>query len=195
MVETWGHPRSVPMFCHIRRIPLDALEVEMSIAEGAQALQALLQFAQEQAGTLEAHEAERGIFKRLLPMGLAAMKRYFAQRGTGDVGPAVTRFDGMILPREQKLRGRDSCSLFGTFAVARACDRERGEPGIFPLDAPVHRPERCDSYFLQEWMALFEVEHPFKDSAGLFAQLFDLDLAESVLMEVAQEAPADDESF
>jgi hypothetical protein len=135
MVETCEHPRSVPMFCHVRRIPMDALNVEMSIAEGKQALQALLEFAREEAGTLETHEAEKGIFKRLLPMGLAAMKLYFAQRGTGDVGPAVTRADGMILPREQKLRGRDYCSRFGKFAVARTCYRRPGEPGIFPLDA------------------------------------------------------------
>ena len=53
---------------------MDALDVEMSIAEGEQALQALLKFAREEAGTLEAHEAEKGIFKRLLPIGLAAMK-------------------------------------------------------------------------------------------------------------------------
>ena len=74
---------------------MDALDVETSIAEGEQALQALLQFAREDAGKLEAHEAEKGIFKRLLPIGLAAMKLYFAQRGTGDVGPAVTRADGV----------------------------------------------------------------------------------------------------
>ena len=61
------------------------------------------------------------------------------------------------------------------FAVARTCYRTPGEPGIFPLDAQVNLPERCDSYFLQEWMTVFEVEHPFKDSAGLFEQLFDLD--------------------
>ena len=42
---------------------------------------------------------------------------------------------------------------------------------------------------------MFAVEHPFKESAGLFAQLFDLDVAESVLMEVAQEAPEDYEAF
>ena len=190
MVETWEHLRSVPMFYHVRRIPMDALDVEMSIAEGEQALQALLQFVREQAGTLEAHEAEKGIFKRLLPIGLAAMKLYFAQRGTGDVGPAVTRADGVILPREKPLRGRDYFSLFGKFAVARTCYRTPGEPGIFPLDAQVNLPERCYSYFLQEWMTLFEVEHPFKESAGWFEQLFDLDVAESVLMEVAKEAPA-----
>jgi len=42
---------------------------------------------------------------------------------------------------------------------------------------------------------LFEVEHPFKESAGFFAQLFDLEVAESVLMEVAQEAPQDYQDF
>jgi len=158
---------------------MDALDVEMSIAEGEQALQALLKFARKEAGTLEAHEAEKGIFKRLLPIGLAAMKLYFAQRGTGDVGPAVTRVDGMILPREQKLRGRDYFSLFGKFAVARTCYRRPGEPGIFPLDAQVNLPKRCYSYFLQEWMTLFTVEHPFKESTSGDGWLFDLELAES----------------
>ena len=113
---------------------MDALDVEMSLAEGEQALQALLQFAQEQAGTLEAHEAEKGIFKRLLPIGLAAMKLYFAQRGTGDVGPAVTRADGMILPREKPLRGRDYFSLFGKFAVARTFNVKKPRHLCTPVD-------------------------------------------------------------
>jgi hypothetical protein len=195
MVETWEHLRGVPMFYHVRRIPMEALDVEMSIAEGEQALQALLQFARDPANRLEAHEAEKGIFKRLLPIGLAAMKLYFAQRGTGDVGPAITRADGVLLPQERKLRGRDYFSLFGKFTVARTCYRTPGEPGIFPLDAQVNLPARCYSYFLQEWMTVFEVEHPFKESAGFFTQLFDLDVAESVLMAVAKEAPEDYEGF
>ena len=174
---------------------MDALDVETSIAEGKQALQALLQFASENAGTLEAHEAEKGIFKRLMPIGLAAMKLYFAQRGTGDVGPAVTRADGILLPREPKLRGRDYCSLFGKFTVARTCDRTPGDPGIFPLDAQVNLPTRCDSYFLQEWMTVFAVEHPFKESASWFEQLFDLEVAESAVMAVTKEAPEDYEAF
>jgi hypothetical protein len=174
---------------------MDALEVERSIAAGEEALQALMQCARDQASQLEAHEAEKGLFKRLLPMGLAAMKLSFAQRGTGDMGAAITRADGMILPREQQLRGRDSFCLFGTFDVARTCDRTPGEPGIFPLDAQVNLPERCYAYVLQEWMTLFDVEHPFKDSAGVFAQLFDLEVAESVLMAVAKASPQDYEAF
>ena len=123
------------------------------------------------------------------------MKRYFAQPGTGDIGPALTRADGVLLPREQRLRARDDCSIFGTFAVARTCDRTLGEPGICPLEAQVNFPERCDSYVLHEWMTVFAVEHPFQERASWFEPLFDLEVAESVLMEVAQEAPQDDEDF
>jgi hypothetical protein len=79
--------------------------------------------------------------------------------------------------------------------VARTCYRTPGDLGIFPLDAQVNLPAQCYSYFLQEWMTWFEGEHPFKDSPGLFAQLFDLDVAERVLMAVAQEAPEDYEGF
>lgn len=174
---------------------MDALDVEVSIAEGEQALQVLRKFVNESADKLEAHDAEKGIFKRLLPIGLAAMKLYFAQRGTGDVGPAITRADGEILPREAPLQGRDYFAIFGKFKVARTCYRAPGEPGIFPLDAQVNLPERCYSYFLPEWMTVFAVEHPFQESAGFFAQLFDLEVAQSVLREVAKEAPRDDEAF
>jgi hypothetical protein len=173
---------------------MDALDVETSIAAGEQALQTLLQFVSASAGTLEAHDAEQGIFKRLLPMGLAAMKRSFAQRGTGDLGAAVTRAAGRLLPRETPLRAHAYCSRFGTLAVPRTCSRTPGAPGIFPLDAPVHFPERCDSYFVPDWMTLFEVEPPVQDRAGWCEPLVDLEVAERVLMEVAQAAPQDDES-
>ena len=55
-----------------------------------------------------------------------AERHKFAQRGTGDVGPAIMRADGVLLPRENKLRGRDYFSLFGKFTVARTCYRLPG---------------------------------------------------------------------
>jgi hypothetical protein len=97
----------------------------------------------------------------------------------------------MIRPRAKPLRGRDSCSSFGTFGVARTCYRTAGEPGIVPLDTQVHRPKRGASSCLPEWMPVFAVEPPFQESAGCFAPRIDLEVAESVLMEVAQEATED----
>jgi hypothetical protein len=123
------------------------------------------------------------------------MTRSFAQRGPGDVGPAVTPADGVFRPREQKLRGREYCSLVGKVAVPRPCDRTPGEPGIFPLDAQVNLPERCYSSFLPEWMTVLAVEHPFRERGGFFGQLVALEGAESVVMEVAKEAPQDYEDF
>jgi len=128
-------------------------------------------------------------------MGLAAMQWDFAPRGTGEVGPARTRADGVLLPRAKPRRGRDSGARGGPCAVARTCDRTPGEPGIDPLDAPVHLPERCDSSVLQEWMTWFEVDHPCRDRAGRGAQLFDREGAERVLMAVATDAPPDSEGF
>jgi hypothetical protein len=173
---------------------MEALEVERSIAAGEQALQALITCARESAGTREAHDAENGLFKRLRPMGLAAMQLDFAQRGTGDVGPAIRRADGAMLPRQTPRRGRDDGSLCGTFKVARPGDRTPGEPGLCPLDAPVNCPARGDAYVRQAWLTWFAVEHPVQDSAGVFAPLFAREVAESVLLAVAQEAPADDEA-
>ena len=174
---------------------MDALVVEESIAEGDLAVQALIKFAREGAGKLQAHEAEKGIFKRLMPIGLAAMKVFFAECGTGDVGPSIKRAGDPILFRDNQLRERDYFSIFGKFDVPRSCYRTPGQAGVFPLDAQVNLPERCYSYFLQEWMTLLEVEQPFKESAGFFEETFDLSLSESVLIDVAREAHQDYDSF
>jgi hypothetical protein len=173
---------------------MESLDVETRIAEGEQALQALLKCARANAGKLEAHAAEQGLFTRLMPIGLAAMTRYFAQRGTGAVGPAVTRADGVLLARAQKLRVRDYCSLVGKFAVTRTCDRTPGPPGSLPLDAQLNLPERCDADCLPEWMTVFAVEHPCKERSSWCEPLCALEVAESVLMAVAKEAPANYEA-
>ena len=55
-------------------------------------------------------------------------------------------------------------------------------------------PKRCYSYVLPEGRTGFAVEHPCKARAGFCAPLFELDVAERVLREVATEAPEDDAS-
>ena len=172
---------------------MDALEVETSLAAGEQALQTRLTCVRERAGTRAAHDAETGIFTRLLPSGWAALQRCVAPRGPGELGAAVPRADGMRLPRETPRRARDDCSRFGTGAGPRTCDRTPGAPGICPLDAPVNFPERGSSYVLQAWLTVCAVEQPFQERAGLFEPLVALEVAESGVREGAQEAPQDDE--
>lgn len=173
---------------------MEAREGEMRRAEGAQALHALLPCVRERAGTLEAHAAEPGLFKRRLPRGVAAMPLSFAQRGPGDRGPAVTPADGVIRPGEQTRRGRDDVSRCGKCAGPRTCSRTSGEPGIVPLEGQVNRPARGSSYVLPAWRTRFAVEHPFQERRGCFAPRLDLAVAESVLRAVAQDAPQADEA-
>jgi hypothetical protein len=195
VVATWEHRFRVPLVYHVGRLPREVREVETSMAAGEQALQTRLKFVRERAGTLEAHAAEQGLFTRLWPIGWAAMKRSCAPRGSGELGAAVTRADGMVLPREAQLRARDDFSRFGQFAVPRPCSRTPGAPGSFPLDAPVNFPERCDSSFWQAWLTWFAVEPPVQDSAGWFEPRLDLEGAESVVMAVAKEASQASERF
>lgn len=168
---------------------------ETSIAEGDRAVQELFAFVRAHARSLDAHAAEKGIFRMLQPIGLAAMKAYFAERGTGDVGATVVSSDGCKLDRESRLRERDYFSIFGKFDVPRTCYRTAGKEGVFPLDEQVNLPERCYSYFLQEWMTQFAVEQPFRETGTLFEDLFNLQVAESVVLKVALEAQDDYDAF
>jgi hypothetical protein len=142
MGDTWEHSRGVPMVDHGRRIPLEARDVEMRLAAGEPALQVRLPCVRAQAGPLEAPAAEPGLVTRLRPLGVAALTWSCAQRGTGEVGPAIMRADGVVRPRERQRRGRADGARVGTLAGARPCDRTPGEPGLWPLDAPVNRPAR-----------------------------------------------------
>jgi hypothetical protein len=143
----------------------------------------------------QVHETEEGIFQLVFQVAYYALESYFAQKGTGDVGPAIERKDGVVLEREPSLRGRVYFSVFGKLDVPRTCYRAPGEPGIFPLDEQVNFPERRYSYFLQKWMTEFCVEQPFDESALKLDSFFGLNLAASVLGRVAREGQADYDAF
>lgn len=172
-----------------------AYDTERTLAEGKGAVNELFIFVEKNARRMEAHAMEKAIFKMLLPIGLAGMKTFFAERGTGDVGPEIQRDDGVILERESFLRVRDYFSIFGKFDVPRTCYRVPGEEGVFPLDGDVNLPDRCYSYFLQEWMTQFAVEQPFRETGNLFDELFDLSVVESVVMSVSREAERNYDAF
>ena len=140
--------------CHVRRSPLDALEVETSLAAGEPALQALSPLGRDHAGPLAAHAAEPGLCKRRRPLGWAALPRDVAQRGPGQGGPAGPRAEGRLLPREQQRRGRASWSSCGTCTVARTGARGPGAPGRCPRDAQGTLPERCSASCRQAWRML-----------------------------------------
>ncbi len=73
---------------------MKALSVEQSIFEGKQEVKKLFQFITEDAAESTAYEMEQSIFAGVMRIGLTAMKCYFAQTGTGDVGETIFLPDG-----------------------------------------------------------------------------------------------------
>jgi len=166
---------------------MNAYETESSIAEGREEFERLIDFVKENADGMEAHEMEKAIFKKLMSIGQAAMKTYFAKRGTGDVGEEICREDRVIFKKESGLHSRTYTSIFGAVAVPRTSYRTVGEPGIFPLDEQVNFPKRCYSYYLQEWMNSFSLDHPFEEGAERLKRFFGISLVESVMVSVSRE--------
>jgi len=120
--------------------------VERSIIEGELEVKELFEYVQNGATQLEACEMEKAVFAKLMQIGLAGMKCYFAEKGTGDVGLELELENGKLLKKETRLHGRDYFSVFGKIKVPRTCYRVEGEKGVMPLDAQANLPKRCYSY-------------------------------------------------
>ncbi len=174
---------------------MKAYEIESSIAEGREELEHLFEFVIKNAEEMEAHEMEESIFKKILHIGRAGLKAYFAEKGTGNVGQEITREDGVTQKKESGLRSRTYTSIFGEVAVPRTCYRTAGEPGIFPLDEQVNFPDRRYSYYLQEWMNLLSIDHPFEEGAKRLSRFLGISLVESVMVSVARESTGDYDAY
>jgi hypothetical protein len=123
-----------------------------------------------------AHEAERGIWQRLLALGRTALGHFFALQGTGDLGATVTLPDGQTCVRLPELHARRYVSIFGPFALQRTCYGSReGQQIVFvPLDNRLQLPESAFSYVLQDWDQSLCVEQAFGQARGTVARILGL---------------------
>jgi hypothetical protein len=158
---------------------MKALSIERSICEGEREVKELFEFVTKQAGDLTAYQMEQHIFTKVMHIGLAAMKGYFAAKGTGDVGETLPLPDGRRARRADALCGRDYFSVFGKFKVPRTVYRAFARPGVMPLDAQADLPERCYSYVLQEWMDHVSIRESFQEAEGTLATLLGVQVSAS----------------
>ena len=143
---------------------MKALSLERSICEGQREVKELFEFVINHAEEFTAYQMEQDIFAKVMQIGLAAMKGYFAAKGTGDVGERLRLKDGRVASKAEAVCGRDYFSVFGKFKVPRTVYRAFARPGVMPLDAQADLPERCYSYLLQEWMDHLSIRESFKES-------------------------------
>ena len=92
---------------------MKALSVERSICEGDREVKDLFEFVTQHAGDMTAYQMEQNIFAKVMRIGFAAMKCYFATKGTGDVGKEFVFEDGTVATKAKGLCERAYFSVFG----------------------------------------------------------------------------------
>jgi hypothetical protein len=137
-------------------------------------LQELHDYVQQAAtAATPAHEAERGIWARLLALGKAALGQFFDLQGSGDRGESLTLPDGQTAQRLDQPHARPYRSVFGDFTLQRTVygSREGRKIAFVPLDARLQLPASDYSYLLQQWDAALGCEFAF---ARVGTTLFDV---------------------
>ena len=174
---------------------MDPFSTEKSILETESELRDLLDFIKKSAVDLEAYEMEKSIFSRIMLIGLKSMQVYFAEKGTGDVGPELEIEDGVVLEKAPGLLGRDYFSVFGKFKVPRTYYRLEGQKSIMPLDAWANLPQRCYSFLLQEWMDLFSIRDSFGEAVISLESMLGIKVSQSRVEAVNRESPLHYDEF
>ncbi|EFK12163.1 conserved hypothetical protein [delta proteobacterium NaphS2] len=167
---------------------MPAYSMEESLLEGHVEVKKLFEFVEDNAASMDAYTMEQNIFFKILAIGLSAMKGYFAQKGTGDVGASLDLEDGTVLKRQKSPSDRNYFSVFGKLSVPRTCYRADGVNGVMPLDAQANLPERSYSYLLQEWMDLLSIRDSFGESSCTLQKLLNLKIHPSRYEVVNQES-------
>lgn len=144
---------------------MPAYSTEEMLLEGQVEVKELFEFVVNNAEAMDAYSMEQGILSRIMGIGLSAMKGYFAEKGTGDIGDVLELEDGTTLKREKRLLWKNYFSVFGKFGVPRACYRTAGLEAVMPLDAQANLPERSYSYLHQEWMDLLSIRDSFGEAS------------------------------
>ena len=173
---------------------MKALSIEQTILEGEYELKELFKYVIDHAEEFKAYDMEKAIFSRLMQIGQVAIRSYFAQKGTGDVGKEL-ELEGVVLKRSGGLCECDYFSVFGKVRVPRTCYRTEGVSGIMPLDAQADLPERTYSYLLQEWMDMLSIRETFKESEVTLSKLLGLEVCASRFEVVSRDSSVNYDKF
>ena len=172
-----------------------AYSTEQMLLEGQGKVKELFEFVINHADEMDAYSIEKEIFSRIMAIGLAAMKGYFAEKGTGDTGDILQLENGTTLKKEKRLLEKNYFSVFGKLAVPRACYRADGVDGVMPLDAQANLPERSYSYLVQEWMDLLSIRDSFLEGSVTLEKLLGCRVSASRFEVVSRESAGSYDEF
>jgi hypothetical protein len=176
---------------------------EYALLKAQEEFSALLAFVrQASVEQLRVDEVERGLWQRLLAIGLVSLQAFVADAGDGDVGETLEH-EGQDLRRLDEIRARRYVSIFGELEIERhvyaAREKQRA---VSWLDARLGLPQGDFSYVLEDWLQQACVRDSFDESVSSLQKMLGIgvsvrsaehmnqDLAEQTeLFRLAQPAP------
>ena len=146
---------------------------------------------------MDAYSIKKTISEQVMRIGLADMKGYFAEKGTGDIGDVLELQDQTTLKKEKRLLWKNYFSFFGKLALPRTFYRTNGLEVVMPLvlDAQANLPERTYSYLLQEWMNLLSIQDSFGETSVTLNKLLGSGVSPSRLEVVNRESANNYDDF
>jgi hypothetical protein len=163
-----------------------------------QALEAWLM--SEESRQLPLHDVEREQDRRGREIQRLLLEAHVAQRGTGDVGPAVEVWatDGPgegALHAHRRLDPRHPQTIFGEITVERTGYYQAGAATVHPLDVQLQLPHRSFSYELQRRLVQAAVQGPFDEATARVAEAPGVVVPKRSAEALVQETARDFEAF
>lgn len=148
----------------------------------------------QESRTATADQVERGLFRRLLCLGMRLMLLFFALRSAGAAGGEHQLASGETLPYQSEHR-RQYFSIFGKVAFWRPYFYRQGVGGASPLDQELALGADCYSDLVRELVEYLGVGGTYAQVADCFARLLGLELSTAAISEMVAEDAADVEAF
>ena len=129
---------------------------------------------------------ERGVLKRVLDIGFAAVDMFLEAQGHGDLGDTVETAEGTVLHRSETATPRPLRTIFGEhfFEAYVYASGSKRRIALRPIDARIGLPEGKASHLLQEFSQLFCIEKAFGVGARQFETVFGQKLSVDVLEDI-----------
>jgi hypothetical protein len=169
----------------------------------------------DEANRLGEADIEEQVHSRGREVLRLLLQAHLAQRGTGEVGPALRVLpkgndndsaspDGPAPPAtpatavhhgEKRLHERTLRTTLGKVTVARTAYAAAGQASVHPLDEQLQLPQRSFSYPLQERLVRHAVQGPFDEGVSDVAHDTGVRLSKRSAEQVVREAAVDFRAF
>lgn len=173
--------------------PALAVCEEEALASSRAEFDQLVAYVTGNAQAAQLHEAEEGIFRRLISLGLTLLGLYLARKGPGPADSQLAS-QGRTWQRNGTKR-RVYRSVFGAIEVFRAYFYRSGEGGFFPLDRELNLRKDGYSRLLCKWSNCWSVQQAFAKVAEFFKEVLGLLIWTRPLEQLSRTAAEDAEAF